>query len=191
PKEHAMNCHAFRTALALLVLVAGLSCAGPAVAGTPVPHKESADGKLTLVINPTPANPLGTMKFAGQGVATQMGAYSQVGGHNFTAPNAQGVGLVLGGTFTSTAADGSTISGTYAGTYTLLPNNMIRFDVTAVWLSGTGRLSGVTGQAAVVALLNATTGNFHYATSAPGSCPERGLGSAAPPIARMELLSWG
>jgi hypothetical protein len=122
------------------------------------------------VINPT-AQTLGTMKFIAQGNATQMGNYSQVGGHNFTAPNAQGVGQVVNGVFTSTAADGSTISGTYSGTYTVLPNNQIRFNVRALWLSGTGRLAGVTGQADVVALMNATTGTFHYEDSGTWTLP--------------------
>jgi hypothetical protein len=65
------------------------------------------------------------------------------------------------GYFTSTAADGSTISGNYAGTYQII-GNQVRYNVTANWVTGTGRLAGVTGTASVVALLNATTGTFHY-----------------------------
>jgi hypothetical protein len=156
-----MNRSRVHVALALLALVVGLIIANLAVAGPTVPHKESADGQLTLRIDPTQTS-LGTMKWVAQGNATQMGKYSQVGSHNFSAPNAQGQGQVLYGVFTSTAADGSTITGTYSGTYTLLGNNQIRFDVTALWLSGTGRLAGVTGKAPVVALMNATTGAFHY-----------------------------
>jgi hypothetical protein len=146
----------------VLAVVAALVIACPGMAGPTVPHKESADGQLTLVINPTPKNPVGTMQWVAQGNATQMGKYGQTGGHNFSAPNAQGVGLVYNGTFTSTAADGSTISGSYSGTYTVLGNNQIRFNVTALWQTGTGRLAGVTGKADVVALMNATTGAFHY-----------------------------
>jgi hypothetical protein len=154
--------HPLRLGPALLALAGSLSLAAPARAQTVVPHQESADGKLTLVVNPTPLAPLGTMNFVAQGVATHMGKYGEVGGHNFSAPNALGVGLVVNGVFKSTAADGSTIAGTYSGTYTVLGNNMIRFNVTAVYLTGTGRLTGVTGQTAVVALLNGATGNFHY-----------------------------
>jgi hypothetical protein len=159
-----MNRSRVRIALTLLALGASLIVASVALAGPTVPHKESADGQLTLQINPTQTS-LGTMKWVAQGNATQMGKYSQVGSHNFSAPNAQGQGLVLNGLFTSTAADGSTISGTYSGTYTLLGNNQIRFNVTAYWLTGTGRLAGITGQAPVVALMNATTGAFHYEDS--------------------------
>jgi hypothetical protein len=146
----------------LLALLVGLALANPAQAESKVPHKEVAHGNLTLVINPTPQNPLGIMNFAAQGVATQMGKYTQVGGHRFTAPNGQGIGLVVNGEFTSTAGDGSTISGTYSGTYTVLANNRVRFNVTALWLTGTRQLAGVTGRADVVAHLNAATGVVHY-----------------------------
>ena len=52
------------------------------------------------------------------------------------------------------AADGSTISGTYEGTYTVLDNGQIQFDVRVLWLEGTGRLEGVTGEADTVAILD-------------------------------------
>jgi hypothetical protein len=151
----------FSLSLVVPALVASLCLVTPAVAGPTVPHKESADGKLTLSINPTPQNPLGTQTWIAQGNATHMGSYSQFGGHRFTAPDALGRGLILMGYFTSTAADGSTISGNYAGTYQIF-GNQVRYNVTANWVTGTGRLAGVTGTAPVVALLNSTTGTFHY-----------------------------
>jgi hypothetical protein len=151
-----------RIALAALALVVSWGLANPAFAGPTVPHRESANGNLTSVIQPNPPSvPLGTMQWVAKGVGSQLGRYTQVGSHKFTAPNANGVGQ-LNGVFTTTAADGATISGTYSGTYTILPNNTIRFDVVALWLRGTGRLAGVTGRAPVVAIMNATTGAFHY-----------------------------
>jgi hypothetical protein len=153
--------HTIRSAPALLALFAGLGLAGPARAQT-VPHKESADGALTSSVNPTPQNPLGTQTWVAVGNATHMGKYSQLGSHNFTAPDAQGKGLIVSGRFLSTAADGSTIAGSYAGTYTILGNNLVQYNVTALWQTGTGRLAGVTGRADVVAVLNAVTGKFHY-----------------------------
>jgi hypothetical protein len=104
------------------------------------------------------------MTWVGEGRATHMGKYAEVGAHNFTAPDAQGAGLVLNGVFHSTAANGATIAGTYSGTYQFLPDNLVRFDVTAIYLRGTGRLTGVTGQGQVVALLDTTTGEFHFDT---------------------------
>jgi hypothetical protein len=136
-----------------VALVVALSMlALPAVAGPTVPHKESCDGTVAFPV-------AGTLTFSGQGVATHMGRYAISGGNQTTAD-----GRVINGTFTSVAADGSTISGVYSGTYTPLPNNRVRFDVTALWLQGTGRLAGVTGRAGVVAVLDLTTNTFHYDT---------------------------
>jgi hypothetical protein len=140
-------------------------------AGHFVPHRESTDGHLTSQINPSADNPLGTQTWVAAGKATHMGNYTEVGSHNFTAPDAQGVGLILNGVFTSTAADGSTISGTYSGTYQLLANNMVEYHVTPIWVQGTGRLAGITGQGDVVALLNGTTGTFHFDTDATWQLP--------------------
>jgi hypothetical protein len=150
--------HPFDTVRVVLAGLAGLVLVGPAAAGPTVPHKESCDGQLTQVIQPSPKGP-GTMNFVGKGVATHMGSYSIIGGHNFTND-----GQVLNGRFTSTAADGSTISGVYFGTFTPIGGTRVRFNVTAVYQTGTGRLAGVTGRGAVVAVLDLSTGLFHYDT---------------------------
>jgi hypothetical protein len=155
----------------VLTCIAILGLAGPATGGPTVPHRESTDGQLTSSINPTATNPLGSQTWVAKGKATHMGNYSEVGGHNFTAPNALGVGLILYGKFSSTAADGATISGTYSGTYTLLANNMVQYTVTPIYVQGTGRLAGVTGKGTAVALLNGTTGTFHFDTVATWTFP--------------------
>ncbi len=134
------------------------------LAGPTVPHRESCDGSLTSVVNPTPQNPVGSMTFLGKGVATHMGKYQITGGHTFRFNPGSTTAGTLNGTFKSTAADGSTIAGIYFGTFAAQPNNTIRFDVTAVYQVGTRRLLGVTGRGAVVAILDAATGNFHYDT---------------------------
>jgi hypothetical protein len=140
-----------RTVLALAALAA-LALGRPAAAGPTVPHKESCDGKVAF-----PA--AGSLTFAGQGTATHMGRYTISGGNQLT-PD----GKVTDGTFTSVAADGSTITGVYAGKYTPLPGNKVRFDVTVCWQTGTGRLAGVTGTGTVVAILNLNTNTYHYDT---------------------------
>jgi hypothetical protein len=142
---------------ALLTLVAGLGLAGPAVAQT-VPHKERCAGTITTVdLGPHG----GTLRFAGTGRATHFGHYAITGSNDF-----DDQGTVLNGQFTTTAADGSTIAGMYAGTYTPLPSGQVRFDVHVCWVTGTGRLAGVTGEANVVAILDGVAPNaaFQYVT---------------------------
>jgi hypothetical protein len=141
-----------RPVLFALVTLGVLALAQPVAAGPTVPHKESCNGKVAF-----PAQ--GVLAFSGQGVATHMGKYAISGGNQIT-PDGQ----IRFGTFTSVAADGATITGVYSGTYTNLPNNTVRFDVTVFWQQGTGRLVGVTGQAAVVALVNLNNNTYHYDT---------------------------
>jgi hypothetical protein len=152
-----MNRSLFRTGLALLALVLALPAA--ALSGPTVPHKESCDGQLTSVTPPSFTNPLGSMAGAGVGVATHLGRYTFQGAHNFT-----NAGQILNGQFVNTAADGSKISGTYAGTFTPIAPNVFRFNVRVHYLLGTGRLAGVTAVADVVAIVNVATGRFHYDT---------------------------
>src|SRR5262249_15294734 len=99
-----------RTSCLTLVAFASVLSFVPGVtAGPTVPHRESGDGQLTNVVQPPgPPPAVGLMEFVGRGKATHMGLYNIVGKHNFTS-----TGQVLNGGFTSTAADGSTISGTY------------------------------------------------------------------------------
>jgi hypothetical protein len=149
-----------RRASGKLVAVAtafmGFSLAHAALAGHPhnVPHQERSQGTLTSVTD-------GHLEFAGTGNATHFGNYTQTGGNDFVFVTAT-MGLVQKGKFTTTAADGSTITGIYCGTFTVHAPNLIEFDVTAVWQSGTGRLSGVTGQADVVAFLDGVALGAHY-----------------------------
>ena len=116
----------FRRSALALVALSVLSFAGPALAGPTVPYGESCKGTVEF---PSP----GVLTFSGKGVATHMGLYAISGGNQTTAD-----GRIINGTFTSLAADGSTISGIYFGTFRSLPNNLVRFDVTAVWQQGTG-----------------------------------------------------
>ena len=119
-----------------------------------VPHRERCAGTLTNVST-------GKLSFTGQGVGTHFGKYTIVGGNDF-----DNAGNVLNGEFTTITSDGSTISGTYSGTYTPLASGEVRFDVRVRWINGTGRLAGVTGEADVVALLDSvsTGAGFEYIT---------------------------
>jgi hypothetical protein len=157
-----MSCPTSTLVSAVLTLAAGLGLANPATAGPTVPHKERCRGTLIDVLPPGPDNPLPSLLFAGEGRATHFGKYSIEGSNDFNPLT----GEVLNGRFTTTAANGSTISGVYAGTFTPLPDGRTRFDVHVLWLEGTGRLAGVTGAADVVAVLDGTEAGsaFEYVT---------------------------
>jgi hypothetical protein len=159
------RCVSVRGALGTLVTVGILGLVSPAVADAPVPHKESTDGVITNVVPITADNPVGHMDFKAVGVATHMGRYTETGGHDFYADGS------LSGSFKSTAADGSTISGVYYGVFFPIGDGLFEFDVTAEWQVGTGRLQGVTGSGSVVAILDGATLKFHFDTDATWMFP--------------------
>jgi hypothetical protein len=142
--------------VAVLAAIGGLQLGSAAVAQS-VPHKEKAVGTINSLSFPDPGTAV--QEWSGEGEATQMGRYTQSGSHSIDLTT----GEVIGG-FTSTAADGSTISGVYDGTVTEIDPGVFLFDVTAHWLTGTGRLEGITGQANVLAVvLGIDAGStFHY-----------------------------
>ena len=124
-------------------------------------HREHCRGNAIDVVP-------GLMTFAGTGTATHFGRYTIVGRHNVDE-----LGNVFNGEFTTTAADGSTISGIHSGTYAPLPSGKIQFNVHVSWLEGTGRLAGVTGEGDVTAVLDAAEPGaaFEYVTRGTLSFP--------------------
>jgi hypothetical protein len=140
-------------ALLALALLTGAALSAPAGPHT-VPHRERCDAVMTA-LQP------GSLWFTGQGVATHFGRYTIEGTNDF-----DDQGQVQNGQFTTTTADGATISGIYSGGWSVLPSGKIRFDVEVQWLQGTGRLQGVTGQADVVAILDGlfVGARCHYVT---------------------------
>jgi hypothetical protein len=157
----------FGNLVAVGMMVAGLSHAQAVYAAGPhnVPHREKSSGTITSVT--TTSTTSGHLEFAGTGTATHFGDYSQEGGNDFVFVTTT-MGLVQKGKFTTTAADGSTITGVYSGTFTVHAPNLIEFDVTATWQTGTGRLAGVTGQAVVVAFLNGVFPGASYSYTDEG-----------------------
>jgi hypothetical protein len=137
------------------VLAATLTSVNSAAAQT-VPHRESVDGQ---VINLT-ANRL---DWVARGNATHLGLFTVVAGHDYT-PTTISSGIVTNGTFKDTAADGSTIAGTYAGSYAFISSTLVRFEVQISYVVGTVRLAGTTGTANSVWILDTTSGQFHYDT---------------------------
>ena len=122
-------------------LLTVIACAGAASAQS-VPYKEKSAGALTTV---APDH----VGFAAKGQATHFGTYTIVGGNDLDA-----LGHVLNGQLALITADGATIQGSYSGTYTPQASGQIVFEVSVTWFNGTGRLSGVTGQAEVTALVD-------------------------------------
>lgn len=160
-----MSRSSFHSMVAPAAFAIVIAAASQAPAGPTVPHKEHAEGHLTYVEFPTPEEPVGRMEFEAAGKGTRLGKYTQVGGHDFFPDG------TLEGEFETTASDGSTISGTYSGTYEDIGGGLVRFDVEAVWLVGTARLEGVTGSARVIAVLDLATGEFFYDTNGTWNLP--------------------
>ena len=133
-----------RVGLGLLSVVACLSLADPAQAET-VPHKERSTGQIY-------SDTGSRQDWVAQGTGTHFGKYTESGYHNY-APDGS-----LSGAFTVTTADGSTISGTYEGSFFPIGDGFFQFEVTVQWLEGTGRLEGVTGSGSASAILDASTG---------------------------------
>lgn len=130
----------FCKTLSIAIVTAFL--AGVASAASHLPLKEKAVGALTSVAP-------GYLEFAAHGQANHFGNYTEVGSANVDL-----AGNVSNGQFTITAADGSTISGVFAGTYAPLPTGQVQMQVTAVYTSGTGRFAGATGSVSIVALVD-------------------------------------
>jgi hypothetical protein len=134
-------------------VIASLLIVGVSSALMPqVPLKQKCAGTLTTVVP-------GHLSYTGAGQANHFGNYAIVGSTDFDQ-----LGNLLNGHDFVIAADGSTIEGSYSGTFTPLPTGQIRFNVTVVWSNGTGRFAGVTGQSDVVAFADgvAPGAAFHY-----------------------------
>jgi hypothetical protein len=132
----------YRLTKFVIVLTAVAFSCWPALAGPIVPYKDSASGIVTALVLTSPTT--ATQSVAATGVATHLGRFQSVGTHTLTDVGLP-TGDVLNGQFTTVAADGSTISGTYSGKRTSIAPGVNRFDLTFLVLQGTGRLAGVTG----------------------------------------------
>src|SRR5262245_18957054 len=135
---------ACRSGWVFLAVVACLSLANAAPAQS-VPYKEKSKGQI---ISDTGSR----QDWVAVGQGTHVGKYTEAEHHDY-APDGS-----LSGEFTVTAADGSTISGTYDGSFAPIGGGFFQFEVTVQWLSGTGRLEGVTGTGTATAILDGSTG---------------------------------
>ena len=136
--------NACRSGSGLLAVVACLSLANAASAQS-VPHKEKSQGQI---ISDTGSR----QDWVAVGRGTHFGNYTEAGYHDY-APDGS-----LTGEFTVTTADGSTISGTYEGSFAPIGGGFFQFEVSVQWMTGTGRLEGVTGIGTATAILDGSTG---------------------------------
>jgi len=143
-----------------LTVVIGLGQAGPAAADTTVPIRGSANGQVILQIDPTDENPVGVQVYEAKGQSTLLGRFTDRGISFFTSDGS------VTGVFVLTAADGSTVSGSYSGTLVPIPDTPnFEFELEAVFESGTGRLAGISGGGTTVGVLDGHTGAFHFDVS--------------------------
>jgi len=134
----------FRVGFVVLGVVACLGLTGSAQAQT-VPHKEKSNGQII-------GDDGSRMDWVAEGTGTHYGRYTEQGYHFYSADGS------LAGVFTVTAADGSTMSGTYEGSFAPIGGGFFQFEVSVRWLEGTGRFEGITGSGTASATLDGATG---------------------------------
>lgn len=142
---------AFRRACGLLVVLAALALPVQALAGKQVPLKGHDEGSFTLT-----ADACGAGVFAvvvdDTGKATHMGRYAYHSDECFN-----GTTGAFSGTFTMTAANGDTISGTYAGAVVDVVFPLGFYEQENVITGGTGRFAGASGQFHLSGIANLAT----------------------------------
>jgi hypothetical protein len=146
-----------RTLALGLIVVAGLGLQNAAQAERVIPATGSVEGQIIFQVLPTPEQPVGIQVYDATGTGTFIGKHVNRGVTFFTAD-----GDVFG-VFQVTAADGSTVSGSYVGSFAPIPGTPdVEFVVEVTWESGTGRLEGVSGGCDVVAVVEGLTGVLTY-----------------------------
>jgi hypothetical protein len=138
-------------ACGLLVVLAALALPVQALAAKQVPLKGHDRGSFTL----TPEG-CGVGVFAvvvdDAGNATHLGAYAYHSNECFNGATGE-----FSGTFTITAANGDTISGTYAGVVVAVVGDLAFYEQANVITGGTGRFAGASGAFHLSGIANLST----------------------------------
>lgn len=153
----------FRRGGLLLVAFAALALPIQALAGREVPYKGSDSGSFVLGTGSCPAGFI-PLDINGVGTATHVGRYAYHADECF-----DGVSAFFG-VFRITAANGDTITASYAGTAAA---DLSGYAETAVINGGTGRFRGATGQLDVSGLI---TGPTSYSQTMSGTLSTPGSG---------------
>ena len=122
-------------AAALLTLAVAGATTAPAAASPRVPFKASDSGSAEVVGS---SGDVIRTKDVGVGHGTHVGRYTLLGAETINVVT----GAITEGSFTLTAANGDTLSGTYSGE--ALPG-LTGYTVTGPVTGGTGRFAGVSG----------------------------------------------
>ena len=138
--------------LAVLVLLAlALSIGAAAAAEVGVDGTESGTFR---VLGPCGNGLL--LEVTGTGRATLLGAYSGRYRECFD----PATGLVAGGSFTLTSANGDTVSGTFTGQAVPTGESSVQYDDPGVITGGTGRFTGARGSINTSGIADLSTGTY-------------------------------
>jgi hypothetical protein len=120
-----------------LVLTLALAIAGPVAANDLVPFRGEMSGTATV----TPiAPPVVSVLLVTSGHANQLGSFTLRAPHTVNQAT-----LTASGTYTFTAADGSTLTASLSGTATMVAPGQLAIAETGIITGGTGRVDGATG----------------------------------------------
>jgi hypothetical protein len=153
-KSHLLSIGSSLVALGLLLACDQTSSVSPSVISSPTaaanvsgprPWKESYQSSGTITSDARCPAPLLLESEEGGGTATHIGRYTIVNSHCLD----PSTGVLTGGTFTKTTANGDQIFGTYVGTATVIqppsPVGIFGLTGTVTFTGGTGRFVGATG----------------------------------------------
>jgi hypothetical protein len=143
------------TVLGTLLVLAALALPMYAAAGNQMPLNGPESGTFQI-LGPCESSGI-VVDVTGTGHATLVGKYSV----HYRECLFPATGAVTDGSFTLTAANGDTLSGTYAGQ--AVPtgdSNVIAFDDPGVITDGTGRFAGASGIAKTAGVANLATGEY-------------------------------
>jgi hypothetical protein len=139
-----------RRASVLAVILTALAVP-QAFAGAQVPLKGSDRGTFTLTADGCGAGVF-AVAVTDAGRATHLGRYAYHSNECFNAATG-----LFSGTFTMTAANGDTISGTYAGAVVAVAGDLGFYEQENVITGGTGRFAGASGAFHLSGIANLAT----------------------------------
>jgi len=148
-----------------IVLTLAVAVAGPVAAKNLVPFRGEMSGSATI----TPIDPpIVSVLLETSGYASQLGRFTLVAPHTVNQAT-----RVATGSYTFTAADGSTLTATLSGNATLVAPGELAIAETGNITGGSGRFEGATGtfstQRTFFPATGQTHGTFEGWISTPGS----------------------
>ena len=150
----------------LLGLLATLALPMQATAGDSVPLKGAESGTFQL-LGPCDTGGI-ALEVNGTGHSSQLGAYTAHYRECFD----PATGVVMGGSFTLTAANGDTLYGVYGGQAVPMGDSgVLAYDDPGVITGGTGRFAGAGGIANTSGSANLATGEYSGTISGGVSKP--------------------